>query len=80
MKFSEGSVIAGLAQTFFPFVALAVYNSLSNIDPLVVRAARILGAGRWRIFWSITMPLSVPGAVAGSLIVFALTISSFGTR
>ena len=79
MKFSEGSVIAGLAQTFFPFVALAVYNSLSNIDPLVVRAARILGAGRWRIFWSITMPLSIPGAVAGSLIVFALSISSFVT-
>ena len=79
MKFSEGSVIAGLSQTFFPFVALAIYNSLSNIDPLVMRAARILGAGRWRIFWGITMPLSIPGAVAGSLIVFALSISSFVT-
>ena len=79
MKFTENSVIAGTAQTFFPFVALAIYNSLSNIDPLVVRAARVLGAGPWRIFWSIILPLSIPGALAGSLIVFALTISSFVT-
>jgi putative spermidine/putrescine transport system permease protein len=79
MKFSEGSVIAGLAHVYFPFVALAIYNSLQNIDPMVVRAARILGAGPIRIFWTVTFPLSIPGAVAGSLIVFALSISSFVT-
>lgn len=77
LKFSEGSVIAGLAHVYFPFVALAIFNSLQNIDPQIVRAARVLGAGPVRIFWSITFPLSIPGAVAGSLIVFALCISSF---
>ena len=79
LKFSEGSVIAGLAHVYFPFVALSIFNSLQNIDPQIVRAARILGAGSIRVFWSITFPLSIPGAVAGSLIVFALCISSFVT-
>lgn len=79
LKFSEASVIAGLAHVYFPFVALAIFNSLQNIDPQIVRAARILGAGPVRIFWSITFPLSIPGAAAGSLIVFALCISSFVT-
>ncbi len=79
LKFSEGSVIAGLAHVYFPFVALAIFNSLQSIDPQIVRAARILGASPARVFWSITFPLSIPGAVAGSLIVFALCISSFVT-
>ncbi len=79
LKFSEGSVIAGLAHVYFPFVALAIFNSLQNIDPQIVRAARILGASPARVFWSITFPLSIPGAVAGSLIVFALCISAFVT-
>ena len=79
LQFNENTVIAGTAQAFFPFVTLAIYSSLTNIDPLMVRAARVLGAGPLRIFWSITLPLSIPGALAGSLIVFALTISSFVT-
>jgi putative spermidine/putrescine transport system permease protein len=79
LKFSEASVIAGLAHVYFPFMALGVYNSLQNIDPELVRAARILGAGPMRIFWHITFPLSMPGALAGSLIVFALSVSSFVT-
>ena len=79
LKYSEASVIAGLAHVYFPFMALGVYNSLQNIDSELVRAARILGAGPMRIFWHITFPLSMPGALAGSLIVFALSISSFVT-
>lgn len=79
LKYSEASVIAGLAHVYFPFMALGVYNSIQNIDPELVRAARILGAGPMRIFWHITFPLSMPGALAGSLIVFALSISSFVT-
>ena len=77
LKFSEASVISGLVHVYFPFVALSIFNSLQNIDPATVRAARILGAGPIRTFWSITLPLSIPGALAGSLIVFALSISSF---
>nr|HIA88692.1 ABC transporter permease [Gammaproteobacteria bacterium] len=79
LKYSEASVIAGLAHVYFPFMALGVYNSIQNIDPELVRAARILGAGPMRIFWHITFPLSMPGALAGSLIVFALSVSSFVT-
>lgn len=79
LKYTEASVIAGLAHVYFPFMALGVYNSIQNIDPEFVRAARILGAGPMRIFWHITFPLSMPGALAGSLIVFALSISSFVT-
>ena len=76
---TQSAVVIGLAQVFYPFMVLAVYSALQNIDPLVVRAAKNLGAGPARIFWRVILPLSTPGIVAGSLIVFALSVSSFVT-
>jgi putative spermidine/putrescine transport system permease protein len=77
--YTETAVVIGLTHVFYPFMVLAIYSALQNIDPAVVRAARNLGAGPLQTFWRVTLPLSVPGIVAGSLIVFALAVSSFVT-
>lgn len=79
LMYTETAVVIGLAHVFYPFMVLAIYGALSRIDPAVVRAARNLGAGPARTFWRVTLPLSVPGVLAGSLIVFALSVSSFVT-
>jgi putative spermidine/putrescine transport system permease protein len=76
---TETAVVVGLTHVFYPFMVLAIYSSLQNIDPAVVHAAQNLGASPRQAFWRVTLPLSVPGVVAGSLIVFALSVSSFVT-
>jgi putative spermidine/putrescine transport system permease protein len=76
---SEGAVVAGLANVLLPFLVLAVATSLQAIDPAVPLAAASLGAGPWRVFWLVVFPLSLPGVVAGLLIVFSLASSSFVT-
>lgn len=77
--YTEAAVVIGLAHVFFPFMVLAIYAALRNIDPAVARAAQSLGAGPIRAFWRVTFPLSIPGVVSGSLIVFALSVSAFVT-
>jgi putative spermidine/putrescine transport system permease protein len=79
LMYTETAVVIGLAHVFYPFMVLAVYSALARIDPAVVRAAMNLGASPAKTFWRVTLPLSVPGIVAGSLIVFALSVSSFVT-
>jgi putative spermidine/putrescine transport system permease protein len=76
---SEGAVIAGLVNVLLPFLILAVATSLQAIDPAVPRAAASLGAGPWRVFQRVILPLSLPGVIAGLLIVFSLASSSFVT-
>lgn len=76
---SEGAVVAGLANVLLPFLVLAVATSLQAIDPAVPWAAASLGAGPWRVFRLVIFPLSLPGVIAGLLIVFSLASSSFVT-
>lgn len=76
---TQTAVVIGLAHVFYPFMVLAILSSLQRIDPSVLRAAHTLGASPARAFWHVTLPLSVPGIVAGTLIVFALCMSSFVT-
>jgi putative spermidine/putrescine transport system permease protein len=77
--YTETAVVVGLTHVFYPFMVLAIYSVLRTIDPAVIRAARNLGAGPLQTFWRVTLPLSVPGVLAGSLVVFALSVSSFVT-
>jgi len=77
--YTEFAVIVGMAHVYFPFMVLALLSSLQNIDPTLRLAANNLGAGRVRTFWRITLPLSLPGVLAGSMIVFCLSASAFVT-
>ncbi len=75
----DSGVIIVLIYTFSPFMIMNIYASLESIDPGFARAASVLGAGRWAVFWKITMPLSLPGVLSGTLLVFALSLGAFVT-
>ncbi len=60
-----------------PFVAMVVRARLAGMDPLLEQAARDLGAGAWRAFWHVTLPLAFPGIVAAALLAFTLSLDDF---
>lgn len=60
-----------------PFVVLLLTASLSRIDAELLEGARTCGAGGWRVFRTIVLPLSMPGVIAGGMLVFSLTVASF---
>jgi spermidine/putrescine transport system permease protein len=64
------AVIAGLTYNFLPFMVLPLYASLDKLDPRLLEAARDLYAGPWRAFRRVTLPLALPGVVAGTLLCF----------
>lgn len=75
----EGMVLA-LTQIQLPLMALPVINSLLRLDGNLTRAAEGLGASRARIFITIILPLTLPGAIAGWLLVFAAAATAFITQ
>ena len=79
LLYSQFTVTLVLAYVWVPFVALPVFVSLDNLDRSLLEAASDLGASRWRTFWLVTFPLSLPGVVAGFVFVFVPTIGEFVT-
>ena len=79
MLFTERGVLVGLVHFSMPTMILMLAAGISHIDPLYERAAASLGARPARVFWRVTLPLSLPGIVSGSLIVFAWTLSAYPT-
>jgi len=77
--YSEASIVIGLSYIMTPFMVLSVASVLQNIDRSLEEAARDLGAGRLVTFLKVTLPLSLPGVIAGSLIVFTLSVSAYVT-
>ncbi len=72
-------VVVALVEVLLPFMILALDAALINIPPSLYEAARNLGAGRVRVFVSVTLPLALPGIVSGSVLVFTLAVSAFVT-
>ena len=62
----------------FPLLVRAVRLAFESIDPRLERAARTLGAGPWRVFFTVSLPLAVPGVVTGALLAFARCLGEFG--
>jgi putative spermidine/putrescine transport system permease protein len=79
LLYNDTAVIIGMVHVMLAYMVLPLVAALDRIDPTLVPAARGLGASGWSCFWRITVPMSVAGMVAGSLIVFSLTVSSFVT-
>jgi putative spermidine/putrescine transport system permease protein len=77
--FNETGVVIGLTHILLPFMVLSIAAVLQNIDPTLEEAAMDLGASRLVTFLTVTLPLSLPGVVAGSLIVFSLAMSAYVT-
>ncbi len=62
----------------FPLMVRAIQLALEAIDPRLEAAARTLGAGRWRVLVSVTLPLALPGLLAGAALAFARALGEFG--
>ena len=77
LLYTEGAVLAGLVYGALPFMILPIYASLEKLDPALLEAAEILGARPWARFTRIVWPLTLPGIVAGSLLVFVPSLGSF---
>jgi spermidine/putrescine transport system permease protein len=73
------AVMAGLVYGFLPFMILPIYASLEKLDLSLLEAAEVLGARPRARFWRVTLPLSMPGVVAGCLLVFIPALGSFLT-
>jgi putative spermidine/putrescine transport system permease protein len=79
LMYSETAVVIGSLHVFFPMMVLPLISAMARIDPDVESAARTLGAGSWRVFRRVTLPLSLPGLAVGCTLVFSLTASSYVT-
>jgi spermidine/putrescine transport system permease protein len=77
LLYTPFAVLAGLVYTFLPFMVLPIYASLEKVDWSLLEAAEVLGARPVARFLKVTLPLSWPGVIAGSLLVFIPTLGSF---
>jgi putative spermidine/putrescine transport system permease protein len=80
LLFTETGVIMVLAQVQMPLMVLPLLTTLSRIDPNLADASAALGAGEWRTFFRVTLPLSTPGLVAGCILVFSACVTAFVTQ
>jgi putative spermidine/putrescine transport system permease protein len=77
LMYNPFGVIVGMVQLALPFMILSLIGVIQGINPSLEEAARSLGAGTWRTFFTITLPMSMPGVLAGSLLVFAIAAGSY---
>ncbi|MGY3451411.1 ABC transporter permease [Bradyrhizobium sp. USDA 4353] len=80
LLYSWGGLVLALTQIQLPLMVLPLINSLLRLDGNLARAAEGLGAGRLRVFVTVILPLTLPGAIAGVLLVFAAAATAFITQ
>ena len=71
------AVYIGIIYSYLPFMVLPLFATLEKLDPTLLEASADLGSPPWRSFLDITLPLSVPGIIAGSLLVFIPAVGEF---
>jgi putrescine transport system permease protein len=74
---TDYAVYIGIVYSYFPFMVLPLYAALEKMDNTLLEAAADLGAPPWRTFLSVTVPLSLPGILAGSLLCFIPIVGEF---
>jgi spermidine/putrescine transport system permease protein len=79
LLYNDGAVLLGLVYGYLPFMVLPIYATLDRLDPALVEAAADLGARPLATVWRIVVPLSRPGIVAGSVLVFIPCLGAYLT-
>jgi mannopine transport system permease protein len=79
LMYNEGAVLVGITHYMLPFMVFSIYAALKSVDPRLAPAAATMGARPLRVFVKVTLPLVMPGIIAGSLLVFIGTIGFFVT-
>jgi spermidine/putrescine transport system permease protein len=77
LLYTPGAVLVGMVYEFLPFMILPIYTSLEKIDTSLYEAAADLGANAVKTFLRVTLPLSMPGVVAGTILVFIPVMGTF---
>lgn len=67
---SDTAIYIGVVYSYLPFMVLPLYATLEKMDQSLLEAAADLGCPRWKTFWQVTVPLSLPGIAAGTLLCF----------
>ncbi|CAN7642565.1 ABC transporter permease [Bradyrhizobium sp. LjRoot220] len=80
LLYTEPLLVLALAQIELPIMTLPIISALAAIDPRLKEASIALGAGRWRTLFQVVLPLSLPGVIAGLLLVFAAACSALVTQ
>lgn len=77
MIFTEGALVVGSVNIFLPFMILPIYTVVAQINPALADAAATLGAAPLPAFLRVTLPLSMPGVIAGVALTFSLSVSAY---
>ena len=77
LLYTDVALYIGITYCYLPFMVLPLYATLSRLDPALIEAAEDLGARPWKAFLQVTLPLSLPGVVAGFLLVFIPAVGEF---
>lgn len=77
LLYNNGAVLLGLIYVFMPFMVLPLYASIERLDKSLLEASLDLGAGQFKTFRRITLPLTMPGIVSGVILVFIPMLGSF---
>jgi len=79
IMFTDIAIVIGLTHIVLPFMVLSILAALERIDTTFIEAARTLGANNIWTAWFVTLPLALPGFLAGTTIVFSLAVSAYVT-
>lgn len=77
LLYSNVAVTLGIVYVFIPFMILPLYAAMERFDRSYLEASLDLGAGHWRTFWQVLLPLTLPGVVSGVIIVFVPALGAF---
>ena len=80
LLYSEPGVIMVLVQVQMPLMVLPILTVLTKLDPNLADASHVLGAGEWRTLWRVTLPLSLPGVIAGCILTYSACVTAFVTQ
>jgi molybdate transport system permease protein len=76
--FSWSATVIAAVVMAFPIMYMTARGAFEQVEPNTEDAARTLGAGEWRVFWSVTLPLAKSGVIAGTVLAFARSLGEFG--
>lgn len=77
MMYKFSTILTGTAYMLIPFMIIAIYNSVDKLDRSLLEASYDLGAGKWKTFFNITLPLTIPGIAGGFTLVFIPSLGLF---
>jgi spermidine/putrescine transport system permease protein len=77
LLYNNAAVVFGIVYVYLPFMVLPLYASLERLDRSYLEASLDLGAGQWRTFFSVVVPLAKPGIISGVILVFIPALGTF---